>query len=205
MTSATATACADRSAAVGGPARPALGQQHMQARVRGPPGLHQRVQRRHRHQLGRPRPTGERCRPVRPCPFRSSLPDASDHPVPRIQGELLLATDDFGGVRLYNCPVVSDPPAYRTEKGHSSHVSMARFTCDGQLAISVGGHDRTVMQWMASSFLVGGASSTSAEDMRRKRNKRAAAPHTVTLRCFPTILPLSGELPSASGVSPPAA
>lgn len=63
-------------------------------------------------------------------------------------GDLLLAADDFGRVRLYHYPACNrETSAYAFERGHSSHVSMARFTCDGARVISVGGYDRSIFQW----------------------------------------------------------
>lgn len=62
-------------------------------------------------------------------------------------GQLLVAADDFGHVRLYNYPCCNVSSAYAAEPGHSSHVMMARFTCDASRVISVGGYDRAVFQW----------------------------------------------------------
>ncbi|GMH43908.1 hypothetical protein BSKO_11842 [Bryopsis sp. KO-2023] len=60
---------------------------------------------------------------------------------------MVAAADDFGNVRLYRYPCVVEDAGCRIEGGHSAHVMMCRFTCDGERVISVGGRDRAVCQW----------------------------------------------------------
>ena len=62
-------------------------------------------------------------------------------------GELLITSDDFGSVNLYNYPVVSKGNGSKTGKGHSSHVTNARFNKSDAYVVTTGGNDRSVMQW----------------------------------------------------------
>lgn len=64
-----------------------------------------------------------------------------------------------GCVRLFNCPAVKQRAECARYGGHSSHIMMARFTTDGRRVISVGGWDRTVIQWRVIRKETGVASS----------------------------------------------
>ena len=62
-------------------------------------------------------------------------------------GSLVVVADDKGGVCLYRFPcVAARAPCYRAA-GHSSHVTNVRWLLGGARCVSVGGHDRAVLQW----------------------------------------------------------
>ena len=61
-------------------------------------------------------------------------------------GKLVASADDWGRVNLYNWPV-GDDNQKSSFTGHSSHVMNAKFTKDGKHLISVGGNDKTILQW----------------------------------------------------------
>ena len=64
--------------------------------------------------------------------------------------KLLVSGDDRGEVKIfrYPCPAASSTSAgFRTGRGHSSHVTNVRFSCDDGRVFSTGGNDRAVLQW----------------------------------------------------------
>ena len=76
-------------------------------------------------------------------------------------GNLLVATDDDGAVRVFNYPCVGSGldrrgklnrrPEHVVGLGHSEHVTNAVFNADDSCIISVGGADNAVMQWKVVS------------------------------------------------------
>jgi len=60
---------------------------------------------------------------------------------------LLAAGDDYGKVRLYRYPAMTEKQPYRGAVGHSAHVPSVRFSPDESRLISVGGGDCGVFQW----------------------------------------------------------
>merc|ERR1711871_480849 len=61
---------------------------------------------------------------------------------------LLVTADDFGKVKLFRYPAPQTKGmAFRTGKGHSSHVTNARFLANGNTTITTGGNDRCIFQW----------------------------------------------------------
>ena len=62
-------------------------------------------------------------------------------------GTLLCTGDDFGNVKLFRYPCTKPGSEYKLGEGHSSHVMGVRFSRDGSRVFSVGGNDRTVLQW----------------------------------------------------------
>ena len=62
-------------------------------------------------------------------------------------GKVLASGDDFGKVNLYRYPVVSKEPEGHNYRGHSSHVTNVRFTCDDRYVLSTGGADLSIFQW----------------------------------------------------------
>ncbi|KAG2450199.1 hypothetical protein HYH02_000301 [Chlamydomonas schloesseri] len=62
-------------------------------------------------------------------------------------GELVVTSGDDGRLRLFNYPCVVDDAPCRTYLGHCSHVMNVRFSPDNRWVVSVGGNDRSGMQW----------------------------------------------------------
>jgi len=61
--------------------------------------------------------------------------------------ESLLATaDDFGHVKVFRYPAVSDTSKFVQMEGHSSHCTGVRWTM-GEHLVSVGGNDKCVFVW----------------------------------------------------------
>eukprot|EP00941_MAST-03F_sp_MAST-3F-sp1_P000793 g793.t1 len=61
---------------------------------------------------------------------------------------LVASADSDGRVRVFRYPSVSSQKSECVEgKGHSSHVTKVRFTADDSRLLSIGGLDRSVMQW----------------------------------------------------------
>ena len=61
--------------------------------------------------------------------------------------KLLATADDFGLLNIYNYPVVSLKHTARSYCGHSEHVVRCLFTPDADRIFTVGGYDRTLIQW----------------------------------------------------------
>jgi WD40 repeat protein len=59
----------------------------------------------------------------------------------------LVTADDFGKVKLFRYPCVTAGAIHKEYRGHSSHVTNVKFSKDGKYVYSVGGNDRTVIQW----------------------------------------------------------
>jgi WD40 repeat protein len=62
-------------------------------------------------------------------------------------GSLVVVSDDRGGVCLFRFPCVAPRAACSRAAGHASHVSSVRWLLGSERCVSVGGHDRAVMQW----------------------------------------------------------
>ena len=61
--------------------------------------------------------------------------------------KLCATADDFGLLNIYNYPVVSLKHKARSYSGHSEHVVRCLFTPDASKIFTVGGYDRTLIQW----------------------------------------------------------
>ncbi|KAK3267854.1 hypothetical protein CYMTET_23613 [Cymbomonas tetramitiformis] len=61
--------------------------------------------------------------------------------------QVLAATDDFGGLRLFRYPVDVGRANFTEYHGHSAHVTNCSFTYNDKYLITVGGGDRCVFQW----------------------------------------------------------
>jgi len=60
----------------------------------------------------------------------------------------LIATgDDYGNINIYRDPAVDNLHKCRTFGGHSEHVTKVAFARGGEVLLSVGGMDLTVIQW----------------------------------------------------------
>ncbi|EEY63980.1 microtubule-associated protein, putative [Phytophthora infestans T30-4] len=65
---------------------------------------------------------------------------------------LLVTSDDFGIVKLYRYPCVAKNASSVDHRGHSSHVTNVRWSHDDSYVVSIGGNDRSVMEWREESF-----------------------------------------------------
>jgi hypothetical protein len=54
---------------------------------------------------------------------------------------LLVSSDDFGLVNIYNYPVINHEHQGRSYAGHSEHVLRSVFSKDGNKLFSIGGGD----------------------------------------------------------------
>ena len=62
-------------------------------------------------------------------------------------GATLATGDDFGLVNVYNYPVEKASDASRSFSAHSEHVVRVQFSGDGKRLFSLGGQDKTLVQW----------------------------------------------------------
>jgi len=63
------------------------------------------------------------------------------------EGDICVTADDFGEVKLFNFPCVTEDAAFRAYRGHSSFVNNVAFVNGDSHVISCGSADLTVMQW----------------------------------------------------------
>jgi WD40 repeat protein len=62
-------------------------------------------------------------------------------------GATMVTGDDFGLVNVYNYPVEHATDASRSFSAHSEHVVRVEFSRDGKRLFSLGGQDKTLVQW----------------------------------------------------------
>jgi WD40 repeat protein len=68
-------------------------------------------------------------------------------------GHFLVAGDDFGMVRMYKYPAVSNKKeAHRCYLGHSSFVVGVEFCRDDKYLITCGGNDMAIFQWRLEKY-----------------------------------------------------
>jgi len=68
-------------------------------------------------------------------------------------GQFLVAGDDFGFVRMYKYPAVSNKPeAHRKYFGHSSFVVGVEFCRDDKYLVTCGGNDMAIFQWRLEKY-----------------------------------------------------
>ena len=61
---------------------------------------------------------------------------------------LVAAGDDYGRLSLMRWPALeATNERYTATSGHAGHVRAVRFSADGKFLFSVGGPDRTLLQW----------------------------------------------------------
>ena len=65
-------------------------------------------------------------------------------------GDICVTSDDFGEVKLFNFPCVTEDAAFRAYRGHSSFVNNVAFVRGDSHVVSCGSADLTVMQWKFS-------------------------------------------------------
>lgn len=64
------------------------------------------------------------------------------------QDKKLIATaDDFGLLNLFRYPCLSTKHKARSYAGHSEHVVRALFTPEADRIFTIGGYDKTIIQW----------------------------------------------------------
>ena len=61
--------------------------------------------------------------------------------------KLIATADDFGLLNIYNYPVVNLKHKARSYAGHSEHVVRSLFTPEGDKLFTIGGYDKTIIQW----------------------------------------------------------
>jgi len=64
-----------------------------------------------------------------------------------IKGDVCVTADDFGEVKIFNFPCVTEDSKFRAYKGHSSFVNNVAFAPGDAAVISCGSADMSVMQW----------------------------------------------------------
>jgi WD40 repeat protein len=62
-------------------------------------------------------------------------------------GRLIATSDDFGLMNLWRYPVMSNKHKARSYAGHSEHVVRAVFNQTGDKIFTIGGYDKTLIQW----------------------------------------------------------
>ena len=62
-------------------------------------------------------------------------------------GKHIVTADDFGLVNVFNYPAETHESKSRSYSAHSEHVVRIAFSKDGQRLFSVGGQDKTLIQW----------------------------------------------------------
>ena len=55
--------------------------------------------------------------------------------------------DDFRKVKLFRYPAPSPKAVFKEYKGHSEHVSGVIFTGNGKYVVSIGGLDKSILQY----------------------------------------------------------
>jgi WD40 repeat protein/Ca2+-binding EF-hand superfamily protein len=63
------------------------------------------------------------------------------------QSQLLITGDDFHTIKLFQYPVVKENQVNKEYFGHSQHVMKVKFSFDGKYVFSVGGIDKTLLQF----------------------------------------------------------
>jgi len=63
------------------------------------------------------------------------------------QGGLCAAADDWGLLNIYRYPVLDNTHESASYTGHSEHVTRAAFNANGTKLWTVGGQDKTLIQW----------------------------------------------------------
>jgi WD40 repeat protein len=62
-------------------------------------------------------------------------------------GSLVATSDDFGLLNIFRYPIMSNKHKARSYGGHSEHVVRALFTPAADRIFTIGGYDKTVIQW----------------------------------------------------------
>ena len=60
---------------------------------------------------------------------------------------VLVTADDYSGLKLFRFPANKSNQSYNRFSGHSSHVSNVRFTHKDEYVISLGGEEKSIIQW----------------------------------------------------------
>jgi len=86
-------------------------------------------------------------------------------------GKLIATADDFGKVKLFRYPCLTQNAQAHVSVGHSSHVTNARWSAKDMYLVTLGGNDRCVFAWRH----ITGNEGDSAGPQSRKRQKQMAA------------------------------
>ncbi|EGR31702.1 hypothetical protein IMG5_103460 [Ichthyophthirius multifiliis] len=60
---------------------------------------------------------------------------------------VLIAGDDFSNVKIFQYPCDFQYTSFIKYSGHSSHITKVRFAYEDQYVVSIGGFDKTIIQW----------------------------------------------------------
>lgn len=67
-------------------------------------------------------------------------------------GHLIATSDDFGKIKIFRYPCVTEGADSLLLSGHSSHVMNVRWTVGDEYLITCGGNDKAVFQWKHSTI-----------------------------------------------------
>ena len=91
----------------------------------------------------------------------------------RTSNETLLAvSDEYGGLRLYRYPVLNNKADFADLKGHTLHVTKVQFNQDDSYLFSLGGSDRSLMQWKLGGRRTESASLATLDSDNNKAGKK---------------------------------
>ena len=87
-----------------------------------------------------------------PCSDGSDINSCDRSNTPHTDGYYLLASaDDFSKVNVFRYPASEENSQPIVGKGHSSHVTMVKFSSDDRYLYSAGGNDACIFQWKVTA------------------------------------------------------
>ncbi|CAD8171847.1 unnamed protein product [Paramecium pentaurelia] len=66
------------------------------------------------------------------------------------KGDILVTADDYSGIKIFRYPAAQPGQGFQRYVGHAAHVTNIRFSADDEYIISLGGADKSIMQWKVS-------------------------------------------------------
>ncbi|CAK72848.1 unnamed protein product (macronuclear) [Paramecium tetraurelia] len=67
------------------------------------------------------------------------------------KGDIVISADDYSGIKLFRYPASIPQQGYQRFVGHAAHVTNIRFSADDEYVVSLGGNDKSIMQWKFSN------------------------------------------------------
>lgn len=61
--------------------------------------------------------------------------------------EVLVSADDYSGIKLFRFPAYTSGQSYNRYSGHAGHVSNVRFSYKDEYLVSLGGKEKSIIQW----------------------------------------------------------